>query len=217
MNAMKSFVSTCVALVLLAGTSSLAADADQARIDEQVSFGLKEVQRILEREAAGLTEFGIQDRGELQKLQVGAPIEAYRLDPKGLEAYVPGKKIAPLLTPMEELYYPVLVNGKARLVMWLAKLDGTWQFAGFGQSDLGPALAGLTARHLKAGARLKVVIQAQTQAKLLLVEQGGAEKLFYLSSHPWSFNAAIRSDLTELRQPELMEQLKEATRQMLRN
>lgn len=217
MNAMKSFVSTCVALALLVGTPSLAADADPARLREQVAFGLKEVQRLLERDASGLAEFGIQDRGELQKLQVGAPIEAYRLDPRALEAYVPGQRITPLLTPMEELYYPVLVNGKARLVLWLAKLEGTWQFAGFGQSDLGPALSGLTARYAKAGARLKVVLQAQTQAKLLLVEQGGTEKLFYLSNHPWSFNAAIRSDLTELRQPELMEQLKEATRQMLRN
>lgn len=216
MNAMKAFVSTCVALVLLAGTSSRAADADAKRLDEQVAFGLKEVQRILDRDASTLAEFGLQDRGDLQKLQVGAPIEAFRLDPKGLEAYAPGQKIAPLLTPMEELYYPVLVNGKTRLVLWLAKLEGTWQFAGFGQADLGAALSGLTARYAK-GAKLKVVLQAQTQAKLLLVEQAGAEKVFYLSSHPWSFNAAIRSDLTELRQPELMEQLREATRQMLRN
>ncbi|MBU8898084.1 hypothetical protein DRW03_25775 [Corallococcus sp. H22C18031201] len=217
MNAMKTFLSTCVSLVMLASVPGLAAEAEQSRIDEQVGYGLKEMQRILSRDAAGLAEFGLKDARELEQLRVGAPVEAFRLDPAGLNAYAPGAAIAPLLTPMDELFFPVKVNGKTRLVMWLAKLDGVWQFAGFGQSDLATAWDGLSAKYAQPGARLRFVLQAQTQAKLLLVVSGGQERIFYLSNQPWSFNAAIRADQTALRQPELMQQLKESANQMLRN
>jgi hypothetical protein len=143
-----------------------------------------------------LANYGFANAAEAAQATLGEPYQLYVLTAAALQAYTGSQRLSDLTTPVDQWYFPVLVNGDPRTMLIVAKLEGRWQAVAIGGTALPKNLAlarqalagsgaGAQAAALAAaGATVRYVQVRQASADLLLVSGADADYLMPVMAHP---------------------------------
>ncbi len=132
--------------------------------------------------ANDITELGLADPAEAARATIGTPVERFMLSPDAITRYRPGQRVSALLTPTNDWWVPVLVNGDGRTSIFVSYRMDRWQYVGHSGNFTDPVVR---LQHTLADptATIKqVTIPHGGGIYLALVEQDGQESLVLL--HP---------------------------------
>ena len=127
--------SVLLGAVVLFGLSVVAAPA-QSTAAGAAAAGLSPYLRLIPegREA----DFGFSSRQEFEMATLGSPYELMTIHPRNLASdEAAGRDI---LASMDTFRYPVLVKGKIRALLTVARVQGEWKAVDFGAAGLAAAV-----------------------------------------------------------------------------
>jgi len=117
---------------------------------------------------------GFESAKEVANASLGAPLPVYMVRLDELRQYAGGDP-APLLEPLSQVIYPVLVGGATRSGITVENTGKGWQATGFGSPSLSRALAdGVKA----SGASPFVVHVAALRTHFVGFRDGGGDLMF---------------------------------------
>jgi hypothetical protein len=216
MSAYKTLIAVSSVMALLATVEASAAGrdlvltpAEQAEVDQQAARGLATARRLVAVDDPA--DFGLRQREEVARFQLGRPLQAYHFERPALNAFQADQAATQLIASSQVIHYPVMVDGTVRFLLSIEKGESGWKLASIGSANLGKGLTLVLERFAGTRGSIMLVESGTARAAFALVkEQGGRERLFYLYEAPWSFNPNVKNDGAELRLGELVPQLRDA-------
>lgn len=184
-----------VTLLLAAAFASVAfADTPPAEVQSAAEEGLAHFFSTIPAEELAL--LGFETSQDVEAATLGAPLEQFTLTSDALTAYASGDALAPLLTSTNSWLFPILVNGEARSVLTVSKIDGQWQGGDIGGAPLAAALqaaetelpAMLQQARAASASTTRFIRIFPIRADFLYVQAGEAEYLMPLMATGSSFN-----------------------------
>jgi len=123
---MKHVMLGFISLLLCQGIFAL---ADQNR-DAANEVAQKGYRQFLEKclTTAGRANYGISPTEKISDFSIGEAIEKMNLTPKAIVEYKQGQGVSKLLTPNNGYYFPVILNGEAKLMLSVHKWPGENHF-----------------------------------------------------------------------------------------
>lgn len=216
MSSYKNLIAFSSLVVLIAALDASAAGrplvltpAEQAQVEQQAEKGLVSARKLVARDEPA--DFGLQRREDVERLQLGRPLETYYFDRPSLNAFQSGQSATQLMVSADIIKYPVMLDGTVRFLLTIEKGPAGWKLASIGSTNLVKGLNVVLERF--AGRRVSISLvegQSARAAFALVKEEGGRERLFYVYNTPWGFNANVKSDGAELPLKTLVPQVRNA-------
>lgn len=125
-----------------------------------------------------IEQYGFVEGDVLQSATLGAPFLLHTITPEALERHLSGTPVAAMITPTSMWYFPVLIEGQARAVLVVDRLDDQWKAVSLGYAGLAREL-GMMSRQWPRSEGYDPVLIAVFQARqyLFTVPARGADNL----------------------------------------
>jgi hypothetical protein len=83
---------------------------------------------------------GFNEKDILDRAYLGEPFRYYLLGPDAVKDYVKGSNVSLIISPVNEWFFPVLIDNEAKSVLSVAKMKGVWKAVSFGKAVLSKEL-----------------------------------------------------------------------------
>jgi hypothetical protein len=83
-----------------------------------------------------LVHFNFADPTEVELAELGTPFELFTIRPEEILAYEPGTPLDRIVLPMPVWFFPVVVKGESRTLLYVELMRGSWQAVGIGSSGI---------------------------------------------------------------------------------
>jgi len=135
--------------------------------------------------ASDIGHFNLANLGEIRAARLGTPFRQFTIDPGQILNYDPSKPLDELVTPMGIWYFPVVVDGRARTLLYVEVVNGVWRASGIGSSGIAVLWdAAQAARPSERGHANLFVRIFQTQGDFVLSTREGVAEMIPLKSSP---------------------------------
>ncbi len=123
-------------ITVLLCMSPLAAEAVTAPADltDAAKVGLKHFLDLIP--AGSRQEYGFSETGSLDKAYLGDPFNLHVITPDALFSYSEGVPVASILTPIDQWYFPVMMENQIRCFLVVDRMDGQWEAVSLGYVTL---------------------------------------------------------------------------------
>ncbi len=145
-----------------------------------------------------LVNFGFAEGEANDEARVGNPWELYTITPDALLAAGEDTDVESLISPTGLWYFPVILDGTARAIIKVDRVEGDWEAVAFGSSPLAGELEKISGQWPKAGGytpRLIAVYQAA--AYFFTVPEKNSRNLTPLTFDGIGFGGYLQKSLPE--------------------
>lgn len=137
-----------------------------------------------------LALMGLSSEADVRAATLGAPYEQFALSADAIRTHQPNAKISLSLTRTDAWLFPVTVQGEARTILTVSKVDGRWEAGDIGGTRRAAAFNTATAsltrvlqqQSLKATDSVQFVRVFEINGEFLLVTSGKNEFFMPLST-----------------------------------
>lgn len=131
----KHLVAFCLSALLLIPSGLMAAGPQApAEVMQAAAQGLKPF--LAKIQADSMERFGLDADAPLDSATLGAPFLLHTIAPAALAGYKTGMAVSELITPTSMWYFPVLINGEARLILVVDRMGDKWEAVSLGYPPL---------------------------------------------------------------------------------
>jgi hypothetical protein len=103
-----------------------------AAVVEAARLGLPKFLKAIPRKE--LAHLNFSHPAEVEIAELGTPFRLFTIGPQQILDYDPATPLEQVVIPMPVWYFPVVVNGESRTLLYVERLHGTWKAAGVGSS-----------------------------------------------------------------------------------
>lgn len=165
-----------------------------------------------------LGDYGFAPGNDLGTASLGAPFHLYMITPSALDQYRTGLAVSSVVTPTTMWYFPVLIDGQARAILVVDRLNDQWQAVSLGYAGLAKELGAL-GRQWKAaeGYHPMLIVSFQARQYLFTVPEKDSQNLTRLVTRGPMATGTPADDYATLGTAAgVMEQLKPAVKEALK-
>jgi hypothetical protein len=139
----------CLAAVLITINTGFAQpDASERPPADVIQAAHSQLPQFLKRcippQAAGM--FGLGPDDDLGRASLGQPYRLFSLSPDAISTYSPGATVRSLLDDSGLWYFPIVLSGRIKLILYVGLKDSVWTKVGLGSAGLACELQRLQAR-----------------------------------------------------------------------
>jgi hypothetical protein len=128
--------------------------------------------------------YGFSSRNEFSSARLGKPIRVSTITPDRINAYEQGTDFTSIISPTNLWLFPVLSQGKAKTLLKVDRMNGTWKAVAIGSTGLAMQLDEVkTSWPSSDGYKHTFVRIYQANSDLMVLSKRGAIKIKPLSSH----------------------------------
>jgi hypothetical protein len=126
----------------------------------------------------GLGEYGFAPGDRLDEAYPGKPYLLHEIPPAAIERFASEDSVDSLLAPAGVWYFPVMMDGEARAILVVDRVDGGWVAVSLGQASLAGELNAIRRQWPASGGYdPRLIVSYQAAAYFFSVPQVGGRNL----------------------------------------
>ena len=99
---------------------------------------------------------------QLDQAKLGTPFQLYYLTSDAIERYDGASPVESVLSQSDLWYFPIIINDRIKLLLYVGKRNGRWMRAGIGSAGLADNLQEITSRWSAAAGYTPLLVQQST-------------------------------------------------------
>jgi hypothetical protein len=149
------------------------------------------------RSSPDIKAFGFKDMSELSQVSLGKPYPVLMLTNQNVQDYRSGQKVQELARPLDQLEYPLTVNGEARGFLTVEQFNGQWRVVALGGFPLSEKLLLYSQQNVSGSSEVYLVKVPIINGTFAVSEENGMEQMSLLASYPGLMPELDRNGVAE--------------------